>query len=92
MDIKLITKPLMVKTQQRVEKLLHAPFCVPFKGLKPCSCSVLVLVPECFDSVLGFRPVAHRLFQQARKLRSLRSTSGGRNLAIWAIPYDSFCW
>ncbi len=27
------------KTNQRVEKLLHAPFCVPFKDLKSRFCS-----------------------------------------------------
>src|SRR5215217_821614 len=57
-----------VGTFQRVEKLLHAPFCVPFKDLKPLLCSVLALVPKCFDSVLGSRPVGHRLFQQAHSL------------------------
>ncbi len=54
------------ETIQRVEKLLHAPFCVPFKDLKPRFCSVLALVSKCFDSVLGSRPVGHRLFQQPR--------------------------
>jgi hypothetical protein len=50
---------------QRVEKLLHALFCVPFKDLKPRFRSVFALVPRGFDSVLGCRPVGHRLFQQA---------------------------
>ena len=42
-----------VGTVQRVEKLLHAPLCVPFKDLKPRFCSVSVLVSECFDPVFG---------------------------------------
>src|SRR5215213_4974534 len=49
-------------------EILDAPFCVPFKDLKPRFCSVLALVSNCFDSVLGSRPVGHRLFQHARPL------------------------
>jgi hypothetical protein len=60
------------RTYQRVEKLLNAPFCVPFKDLKPLLSSVLALVPKCFESGLGSRPVGHRLFQQADTFQDLR--------------------
>ena len=39
------------KTIQRVEKLLRAIFCAPFRGLKPRLCSVLGSVSRCLASV-----------------------------------------
>ena len=42
---------LVPKTTQRVEKLLRAIFCAPFRGLKPRLCSVLGSVSRCLASV-----------------------------------------
>jgi hypothetical protein len=67
-------KPLLLlrRRPQPVEKPLHAPFCVPFEDLMPRSCSVLAVVYGRFDAVLDYRPVGHRLFQQADSFHALR--------------------
>jgi len=57
------------KRTQRVEKLLRACARAPLRGLIPRFCSVLPLIPRCFGSVLDYRPVQQRLFQQPRPFR-----------------------
>jgi hypothetical protein len=75
------------KTDQRVEKLLRAIFCAPFRGLKPRLCSVLGSVSRCLASVFTTDHSENDFFNSLDRFRykgsgerSLRPYDGGERL------------
>jgi hypothetical protein len=74
----------VLKTAQRVEKLLRAIFCAPFRGLKPRLCSVLGSVSRCLASVFTTDHSENDFFNSLERFRYTLESIKNLRVYPWA--------